>query len=156
MRHYSIEKVVYFFYFIFLLQHKAFRCKEISQTWQLGQEVGGLSPVSDVSPSPHRQVLNWFAVSAGCEEETYHKMRKKRLSEHVAQWHSWTIKLWIISELGFCKKNKKERRGHLDWQFFFFSQFKAYWAKSFRSFSISSIFRYALWNIFSALQQRDS
>ncbi len=60
--------------------------QEISQTWQLGQLVGDLSPVSDVfvfgSPSPHRQILNWPAFSVVCEDDTYQKYGTKWSETH--------------------------------------------------------------------------
>ena len=71
--------------FFFLLQHKYFSCKKISQTCQLGQEVSRLALVSNVSPS---SMLNRLL-----RKKTYHQRNEnKKWSEHIEQWCSWEIK----------------------------------------------------------------
>ena len=81
----NIEKGCFILCLFFLLQHKYFSCKKISQTWQLGQQVSRLSPVSNMSPS---SMLNRLL-----RKKTYHQRNEnKKWSEHLEQWCSWEIK----------------------------------------------------------------
>ena len=91
----NIEKGCFILCLFFLLQHKYFSCKKISQTWQLGQQVSRLSPVSNVSPSPVPTLADFeltSMLSRLLRKKTYHQHNETKWSEHQEQWCSWEIK----------------------------------------------------------------